>query len=93
MHRHATLRSLEKYGFSPVAFGPDEDFDTVCRGLNLFLCVLGNGVDLKATTSLGSKIRVAETLVLALEECGCNLRLQPHQLTGLDWKAIHNVVE
>ena len=91
--RTETLRVFRKYGLSLEHFaGTDVEF--VCHALNLFLSVCGHGVVLNnSAVKLGEKVRAAEAIVLALEDTGCRTGLKPHQISGLDWKAIRNVAE
>ena len=90
--RAETLREFKRFGLSLDHFaGSDVDF--VCHALNLFLAVCGTGVLITNTSTLGEKVRTAETLIAALEDTGLKSGLRAHQISGLDWKALRPVVE
>ena len=83
--------AFSRYGF---IFNEEfSDFLNVCNGLNIFLSALGHGIVIRQATTLGEKVRLSEAIVSSLEEAGCSLGLQPHQISGLDWKALTPIAE
>jgi hypothetical protein len=90
--RQRTLEAFQKYGVHLDRFH-GTDFEVFCHGLNLFLCICGRGVVIAETSTLGERIRLSELLIVALEDAGYKIGLRPHQLSGLDWKALRSVAE
>ena len=74
-------------GFGAL-FEEAEDFRAIVRVFAVLLAELGHGVRLPDARSLGERIRCGELLVLALADAGFRGDLHPHQVSGLDWKAL-----
>jgi hypothetical protein len=91
--KEATLKAFRRFGFLWDTNSSKTDFEMLCFGLNLFLCICGNGITIVPTSALGEKVKLSEKIISALEDAGCKTGLQAHQLSGLDWKAILPVVE
>lgn len=69
------------------------DFDIISRSINALLAEFSASIDLETNTdSLGIRVKQSERLVEALESTGMTSTIFAHQISGLDWKALRQVL-
>ena len=90
--RSFVLSYFEKLG---LHFDDDSlsDFDLVSRSINALLAEFSASIFLEVSTnSLGVRIKQSERLIEALESTGMTSTIFAHQISGLDWKALRQVL-
>ena len=89
--RHIALSILRESG---ISFDEGtSDFEIVCKSLNLFLAEYGRAVPYAQVSSLGEKVRYAETLVDSLNRTELGISIFAHQISGLDWRALKTALK
>jgi hypothetical protein len=88
--RSSTLHTLAELGFQGDT---GNEFLMLTDALALLLAEQGFGVALPTPHSLGNRVRCGELLIAALEDAGYPFLIHPHQVSGLDWRALHHVVK
>lgn len=72
-------------------------FDKIVGGMTWCIDASNAGVDVdilfEENASIGKKIALTEKIVAALPRLKCPLRLEPHQIQGLDFISIYPVVQ
>lgn len=95
--REEIIRLLLSAGYFRVRMPDLEDFEKVSGGLAWGLKSSSVDVDVniffKEKPNVGEKIRISESICAGLRALKCPYELKPHQVQGLDFKALFPVVQ
>lgn len=84
-------------GYFRIRIPSLSDFDKILGGISWGILCSGFDIDLDLEYSdefrIKEKIRLAERIVKGLKNMACPHPLQPHQIQGLDYGAIHPVIK
>ena len=95
--RDEIIRLLLSAGYFRVRMPDLQDFEKVSGGLAWGLKSSSVDVDVniffKEKPNVGEKIRIAESICAGLRALKCPYELKPHQVQGLDFKALFPVIQ